>query len=228
MGLNSEKEVDVIRNTTSRIVAALLLTGAVVTFASIITPTGTSALPSYAPATGQACGVCHVNPAGGGPRTIIGQAFAAVPTHASDPAGAWALVSSPTPTPTPIPTQTPTPTAAPPLAILPPTEGQIVTSTVTVRVQVTNFNLAPGAIGGANNPGEGHWHILVDGSLIQPVGTESVNLAGLALGQHTIKADLHNNDHSPVTPLVESTIHVTVAAAISHCYLPYLPKGLDN
>jgi hypothetical protein len=29
-------------------------------------------LPEYAARTGQACAVCHVNPAGGGPRTVRG------------------------------------------------------------------------------------------------------------------------------------------------------------
>jgi len=34
------------------------------------------ALPAYAQQTGLPCGRCHVNPAGGGPRTKFGQAFA--------------------------------------------------------------------------------------------------------------------------------------------------------
>jgi hypothetical protein len=34
------------------------------------------ARPAYARQTGLACGVCHVNPAGGGPRTAFGRAFA--------------------------------------------------------------------------------------------------------------------------------------------------------
>jgi hypothetical protein len=34
------------------------------------------ARPSYARRTGLACGVCHVNPEGGGPRTAFGRAFA--------------------------------------------------------------------------------------------------------------------------------------------------------
>jgi len=35
------------------------------------------ALPSYAQQTGLGCGRCHVNPAGGGPRTSFGNAFLA-------------------------------------------------------------------------------------------------------------------------------------------------------
>jgi mono/diheme cytochrome c family protein len=36
-----------------------------------------SALPAYVSQTGQACGACHTNPAGGGPLTALGDAFAA-------------------------------------------------------------------------------------------------------------------------------------------------------
>lgn len=35
------------------------------------------ATPAYASQTGLACGRCHVNPAGGGPNTSFGKAFAA-------------------------------------------------------------------------------------------------------------------------------------------------------
>ncbi|TAK36599.1 MAG: DUF11 domain-containing protein [Chloroflexota bacterium] len=59
------------------------------------------ALPDYATKTGQSCGTCHVNPAGGGTLTAQGQAFAAIATHITDPAGAWAQVSGAAPAPTP-------------------------------------------------------------------------------------------------------------------------------
>ena len=51
----------------------LLLAGAVVT----VSPHPANALPKYTAETGLACGRCHVNPAGGGPRTAFGKAFAA-------------------------------------------------------------------------------------------------------------------------------------------------------
>lgn len=41
------------------------------------TPIPADALPIYARQTGLPCGQCHVNPAGGGPRTAFGKAFAA-------------------------------------------------------------------------------------------------------------------------------------------------------
>ncbi len=55
------------------VVAALAIGGAL----TLATPKPAAALPAYAAATGKACGACHVNPAGGGPRNAFGDAFAA-------------------------------------------------------------------------------------------------------------------------------------------------------
>jgi hypothetical protein len=48
-----------------------------------------NATPAYASQTGLACGRCHVSPAGGGPRTAFGKAFAAnghkIPTAKDKP-----------------------------------------------------------------------------------------------------------------------------------------------
>ena len=55
------------------IVAALAVGGAV----AIAVPKPATALPAYAAQTGKACGACHQNPAGGGPRNAFGEAFAA-------------------------------------------------------------------------------------------------------------------------------------------------------
>ncbi|HWJ18461.1 hypothetical protein [Bradyrhizobium sp.] len=55
-------------------VVAALAVGGVLTIAA---PKPAAALPAYAAATGKACGACHANPAGGGPRTAFGEAFAA-------------------------------------------------------------------------------------------------------------------------------------------------------
>jgi hypothetical protein len=55
------------------VAAAVLIAGAAVAFS----PRQASALPAYAQQTGLRCGRCHVNPAGGGPNTAFGKAFAA-------------------------------------------------------------------------------------------------------------------------------------------------------
>ena len=43
---------------------------------AILMPRIANALPTYAVRTGLPCGQCHVDPAGGGPRTAFGRAFA--------------------------------------------------------------------------------------------------------------------------------------------------------
>jgi hypothetical protein len=55
-------------------ISAAALIGAALTMAA---PKSADALPAYAAATGKACGACHQNPAGGGPRNAFGEAFAA-------------------------------------------------------------------------------------------------------------------------------------------------------
>jgi hypothetical protein len=52
---------------------AVLVAGA----AGTLLPRQAQATPAYAAQTGLPCGRCHVNPAGGGPNTAFGKAFAA-------------------------------------------------------------------------------------------------------------------------------------------------------
>lgn len=98
----------------------------------------------------------------------------------------------------------------------------MVGTSVMVRVRIGNLTLAPDSIGKANVPGEGHWHIFLDGRMVQPVGAESFTLTGLTPGPHTITVALHNNDHSPVSPVVATTVRIMLTAA------PALPKTGDG
>jgi len=60
-----------------RILATVVVTLAVGGALAIAVPNPAAALPAYAAQTGKACGACHQNPAGGGPRNAFGEAFAA-------------------------------------------------------------------------------------------------------------------------------------------------------
>ena len=60
-----------------RILGAVVATLAVGGVLTITAPKPAAALPAYAASTGKACGACHTNPAGGGPRNAYGDAFAA-------------------------------------------------------------------------------------------------------------------------------------------------------
>jgi hypothetical protein len=55
------------------VVTAILVGGAL----SLSVPKSATALPAYSTSTGKACGACHQNSAGGGPRNAFGDAFAA-------------------------------------------------------------------------------------------------------------------------------------------------------
>ena len=55
------------------VAVAILVAGA----AATLSPRQAQATPAYAAQTGLPCGRCHVNPAGGGPNTAFGKAFAA-------------------------------------------------------------------------------------------------------------------------------------------------------
>ena len=97
-----------------RVLALMAMAGVVIMLVGLFGATTTSALPDYTSKTGQACGVCHVNPAGGGALTARGTAFAAIATHTSDPAGAFTQSGAAAPAATPTAAAKPaaSPTAA--------------------------------------------------------------------------------------------------------------------
>ena len=107
--------------------------------------------------------------------------------------------------------------ATPAIKIRHPTAAGSVIDTGTgqaiVAVEITGFDLDAASIGGANKAGAGHWHLLLDGKLVAPQGKIYTTLTGLAQGQHTVKAELHNNDHSALSPAVEDTVTFTVVPA---------------
>ncbi|MBI2863535.1 MAG: hypothetical protein HYX94_03125 [Chloroflexi bacterium] len=120
-----------VNSASNRMLILVALVGVMTLFAWLARPNAAAALPDYAAKTGQPCSTCHVNPAGGGPLTATGSAFQAIPTHTSDPAGAFAQVTAATrPAPAPSPSTTtpstttpsttaPTTPAAPSAAALP-------------------------------------------------------------------------------------------------------------
>jgi len=57
--------------------AGVLSAALIVGLATLLPPREAQATPAFAQQTGLACGKCHVNPAGGGPTTAFGKAFAA-------------------------------------------------------------------------------------------------------------------------------------------------------
>lgn len=113
----------------------------------------------------------------------------------------------------------------PSIQIVSPRTASVSGSMMVVEVRVQNFFLNPLAIGKAARPGEGHWHIYVDGKLAGLSADEVVSVPNdtypaLAAGKHTIKVELHNNDHTPVIGAGSSEITVTIPPKSAMRYTP--------
>ena len=98
---------------------------------------------------------------------------------------------------------------SPGIRIIAPKNGASISPHVIVDVAVTGLKLDPVAVGTAAKAGEGHWHLYVDGKLAG-LSASSVADATLTPGTHTLKASLHNNNHTPVEGASSSEITVTV------------------
>ncbi len=84
-----------------------LLTGTALLLLALAEPGPAMATPDYARATGQACATCHVGQPAAQTFTALGQQFAAIPLHTTDPATAWAQVQAAGASSAPAPVQTP-------------------------------------------------------------------------------------------------------------------------
>ncbi len=93
------------------------------------------------------------------------------------------------------------------LTISSPTEGQEVAADVTIKLST---NLKVVAASNKSVEGEGHFHLYVDGGTYIPVTTDSYTIKGLKAGEHTVKVELHANDHSLLG--VDKTVKFKVKA----------------
>ncbi len=62
---------------TKSLVLILVIAGLISGATLLLAPRHAQATPQYSAETKLPCGRCHVNPAGGGPNTAFGKAFAA-------------------------------------------------------------------------------------------------------------------------------------------------------
>ena len=121
-----------------------------------------------------------------------------------------------------VPLPAPNYTGDPGLTLVSPLDGATVPSSFEVQVQPTNFTAAAALEGKTNIPGYGHYHVWVDTPEMPP------SLAGLALmpgtngftldlsawgeGEHTIRIEPAQNDHTMYDPATPVTFTVTVSA----------------
>ncbi|MBI2578950.1 MAG: hypothetical protein HYW26_04535 [Candidatus Aenigmarchaeota archaeon] len=100
------------------------------------------------------------------------------------------------------------PTGTPSLEMLSPKDGDVINgSAVAIKVNVTNFRLADIAANRANRDNEGHIHYYLD-DREQRVPYTIVSFTNVPAGEHSIRIELHNNDHSPLFPPVTVSIRI--------------------
>ena len=105
------------------------------------------------------------------------------------------------------------------LYIISPSDGETVTSPVTVKFGLKGMGVAPAGIEKANT---GHHHLIVDGDLPamdQPMGKDIKHFGGgqtettleLEPGTHTLQLILGNHMHIPHNPpVISEKIEITV------------------
>jgi hypothetical protein len=117
--------------------------------------------------------------------------------------------TSPSPTPS-VSADRPASTAK--LAIVSPTNGQVVTGT-TVQMEVS---LKDATIVQTTTtdivPDEGHLHVILDDQLISMTGETTQLLSNLTPGQHLLKVEFVANDHAPFDPRVITAVAFEVQA----------------
>lgn len=108
---------------------------------------------------------------------------------------------------------------APSLAILSPggllNNSTVVPPSFVVSFAVFNFAFVnPGIVGQTNQPNMGHMHVFLDGVYrtlwAQP---EGIPFNDVPAGQHTIKLQLVNHNHTPLNPDISASVTVQVTSA---------------
>jgi hypothetical protein len=128
--------------------------------------------------------------------------------------GAWGCSSAPA-------------SGGPSIEITSPENGATVSAgALHVDVLVSNFTLVD-KLGQANVPGEGHIHYFLDvaapdtpgkpaippaGSIWAATPSTTYSFENVPVGKHTLSAELVNNDHTPLSPPVISTVTFTAVA----------------
>lgn len=87
----------------------------------------------------------------------------------------------------------------------------------TLTITTTNFILDPAAVGMANEAGHGHYHVYLDNETganylaADAAATVMVTIpAGTTAGPHTLKVQLFENDHTPLSPEVSAVVNITI------------------
>ena len=130
---------------------------------------------------------------------------------------------------------TPATASALDLIVVSPTDGAVITGdTVTIVCQVSDFNIVPSSVPEmeagqqpqANRPGEGHVHFTLDLSPMVIWGsTEPYTFTDVPAGEHLLRIELVENDHSSLSPPVVRQIRFRTEAAPTTADTATLPNA---
>ena len=98
------------------------------------------------------------------------------------------------------------------LAIVTPTNGQVVHgTTVRMKVRLRDATIVPATTADIV-PDEGHLHVILDDQLISMTGQTTQLLSNLTPGQHLLKVEFVASDHAPFDPRVIAAVAFEVQA----------------
>ncbi len=98
------------------------------------------------------------------------------------------------------------------LAIITPTNGQVVHgTTVQMKVRLRDATIVPATTADIV-PDEGHLHVILDDQLISMTGQTTQLLSNLTPGQHLLKVEFVASDHAPFDPRVIAAVAFEVQA----------------
>jgi hypothetical protein len=106
--------------------------------------------------------------------------------------------------------------------ILSPAPGAVISSNaVQVRVAITHWQLSCAWAGKANKPGVGHYHILLDGALVNMYcgDTTSVSMQNVAPGPHKLFVVPADNNH-------DDMMYMKEGKTVTFTYRPTHPLAL--
>ena len=111
----------------------------------------------------------------------------------------------------------PSPTASARIAstakvtIIEPTEGAVIQGTeVRVRITLEGGKIAP-EVSTNLKPDEGHIHLLLDGRVVQFLGSLDETIKDIAPGHHLLQVEFVAADHGPFSPRVISAVSFDAA-----------------
>jgi len=121
---------------------------------------------------------------------------------------------------------------SPSISSITPSEGQtIYGNKIPILIAYENFTLADFAVSTVAKPGEGHIHLWMDET--SPIAENAVKLreetftySDVTYGDHTLVAELVNNDHTSLVPPQKVTVKFKNAPVVSPS--PTVKSGIDK